>query len=84
MMNQGKWFIPACLMLLLLSLLVISPVHAHGGEGQELPAPPAPWVIALIYVQMLLLPVVGLWLAREALAAWWPQRLVHKPEGYER
>lgn len=83
MANQGKWFISAFLILLVLSLLVISPVYAHGGEGEELHGPPAPWVIALTYIQLLSLPVVGLWLAREAFAAWRPQRLIHKPGGYE-
>lgn len=80
MMNKRRWLIHTLFICLLLSLLMVSPAQAHGGE---LHGPAAPWVIALTYVQIVSLPFVGLWLARGAFAAWRPQHLIHRPEGDE-
>lgn len=72
MAKRGTWLVAALLISLTLSLLIISPVHAHGGEGDEITAPPALWMMGMMYGELLLIPIVGLWLARKALAAWRP------------
>ena len=59
-----------------LSLGLAPPAHAHGGIGDHLHGPAARWMIELIYLQLLMIPVVGIWLTREAIAAWWPRRRV--------
>lgn len=73
MTNRRRWLILALLFSLALSLLFISPAQAHGGEGDELRGPAAAWLVVLIYLELALIPVAGVWLISEALAAWRPR-----------
>lgn len=64
-------------MTLALILLLASPAYAHGGLPEQLHdfyRPIASWMVVLIYIQLALIPVVGIWLVGEAVAAWRPQR----------
>lgn len=73
MTSRRTWLFLALLLVVALALLFVAPAHAHGGEGDELQGPAAPWMIGLIYVQLFMIPVVGVWLAGEAVAAWRPR-----------
>jgi hypothetical protein len=84
MIEKRKVFILKLLMPLALSLPVITPAQAHGGGGVELHSPVAPWMAALIYMQLGMVPVIGIWLAREALVAWLPSRRGPITKGCER
>lgn len=55
---------------LVLSLCFAGLASAHGGGGEELHRPAPAWMIGLIYVQLFMIPVVGVWLVREAISAW--------------
>lgn len=58
--------------LALLGLLV-SPVLGHGGDDAIAHGPASAWLIAFTYLQLAGAPIIGLWLLREAIAAWWLQ-----------
>ena len=73
MKDRRKWFVLALLLSLALSLLMVTPAQAHGGEGDELQGAAGPWMDVLIYVQLLMIPAVGTWLAWEAPVVWRPR-----------
>ncbi|MDX1665075.1 MAG: hypothetical protein R3272_14885, partial [Candidatus Promineifilaceae bacterium] len=75
MLTHKAMLAPALLLTLALALLVAAPVAAHGGGDGE---PAAPLIVALIYLQLLLIPGVGMWLGREAVDAWRPRRRGNK------
>lgn len=79
MTNRRTWLFLAPLLGVALALLFVAPAHAHDGAGNELHGPLAPWIIGLVYLQLLLIPIVGIWLTGEAVAAWRPRRQL--PEG---
>lgn len=60
----------AVILVLVLSLFFVGLVSAHGGTGEDLHGPAPAWMIALIYVQLIMIPLIGVWLIREALSAW--------------
>ena len=70
MENRIKALLPVVAVTLLLSLLVVAPAHSHGGEGEGQPDPAGRWLVGLIYAQLVMAPVVGIWLAGETLTAW--------------
>lgn len=73
MTSRRTWLILALLVVVVLALLFVAPAHAHGGEGDALQGQAASWMVGLIYVQLFMIPVVGVWLAGEAVAAWRPR-----------
>ena len=77
------WFHLTPLVVLLLSLYLVPSAHAHGGAGDHPHGPVALWMVELIYIQLLMIPVVGLWLLKEVVAAWWPHRPEKKMGAYE-
>lgn len=63
----------ALLTALMLALLLVSPVGAHGGGDEHVHGSASAWLIGLTYVQLIMIPPVGVWLLQEAAAAWWKQ-----------
>lgn len=55
---------------LAIAFLFVGPVSAHGGEGDHLQGSVSVWMIVLLYMQFVSMPVVGLWLVKEAASAW--------------
>lgn len=79
MANQ-RLLLLALMLALLLSLSLALPAQAHGGPGEQLPGPAGPWLASLIYIQLAMLPIIGIWLGRETLAAWRRQPAPHSKE----
>lgn len=58
-------------LILVLSLLCFAGLaSAHGGEEDDLHGLAPAWMIGLIYIQLFMIPAVGLWLIREAFNTW--------------
>ena len=55
---------------LVIAFLFVGPVSAHGGAGDHMEGPAPVWMIVLLYMQFVSMPVVGLWLVKEAVSAW--------------
>lgn len=70
---QNRWFVIGILITLALLGLMVSPAYGHGGEDAVAHGPTLAWFIAFTYLQLAAAPVIGLWLFREAVAAWWLQ-----------
>ncbi|MDX1615108.1 MAG: hypothetical protein R3300_12420 [Candidatus Promineifilaceae bacterium] len=68
MSNRRTWLF----LILVLMLLLATPAQAHGEEVEEQAGPAGPWLVGLIYLQLLIVPFVGVWLAMELWAAWRP------------
>jgi hypothetical protein len=54
----------------IISFCLAGLASAHGGEGDELNGSAPAWMTGLIYTQLFMIPVVGLWLVRQTLNAW--------------
>ncbi len=72
--HNRNWREPRLILSITLALFILfcqaGLANAHGGEGDELSGPAPAWMIGLIYVQLFMIPVVGLWLVRQAFNAW--------------
>lgn len=76
-----KRFLIALLAPLALAFVLTSPALAHGGEGDQVHGPAALWMVGLIYIQLVMILIVGVWLTQEAVAAWRPRRHAQEMEG---
>lgn len=69
-----NWREPRLVLSITLALFILfcqaGLASAHGGEGDELYGPAPAWMIGLIYIQLFMIPVVGLWLVRQTFYAW--------------
>lgn len=71
--SKHKWILVTLPVWLALNFLLVSSASAHGGEGDHPAGSTSAWLIGLTYIQLIMIPSVGVWLLREAAAAWWKQ-----------
>jgi len=67
---KGTRLILCVTLAMFISLCFAGLASAHGGEGDELNGPAPAWMIGLTYVQLIMIPLIGLYLAAETFNAW--------------